>query len=309
MAHQAHNISYSKYQKLMQYRLDEIQNGSNHNLNPTLTKDIDFLKNEFIANMIEFAISLKQKIKISDSYTPDEYEKIMIEYIMQLNQLNNNKLNHINFMSFDEMERVSKLCLDIHEKQIEEQLFVTILNGDIKLIKTFITALYTKTKYYKPSSFIKSHRYGQYWVGGLAESLHSFINSYLLLNTYFSYEDKLKNTIIKFKNITNYTFYDAFSQGCNLLNEHVISLFRMHVEKINYYEDYIDKNSKDFWNKQKHNKYILIFCNMDQSHIQDLLKEMFRIMYFSVAMMIYDSDDVTCGIEEIKYAYERCVHF
>jgi hypothetical protein len=304
MAHQAHNISYSRYQKIMDYRYTEIMNGSNHKHMPNFEKDKEFLKNEFVENIIEFATSLKQKIKESDIYLDNEYEKIMLEYISVLEK----KDIYIYHLTFVPLEQINEKK---YENNLEDQLFITILNGDIKLIKTFIVALTTKTKSYKPSSFSENHSYGQFWVGGLAESFHSFIFSYLLLNTYLSYENNLKNTIIKFKNVVNYSSGGgAFEYSCNLLNDYILKLFRQHAQKLIYNKDdkdYAIDKDEFYGNSKKY--YIAILCTMDPEFIRELLKEMFRIMYYSFAMMTYDSDDITKPIEKIKYSYDRCVHF
>lgn len=308
MAHQAHNISYSRYQKLMEYRYMEIKNGSNHKNNPDLEKEMKFLKNEFVENIIEFATSLKEKIKKSDTYTNSEYEKIMLEYIAILKQKEIGK--YWNYLFFVPLEQIN--TQQEYPQNLEDQLFITILNGDIKLIKTFVIALTTKTKYYGPSSFSENSSYGQFWIGGLAESFHSFIFSYLLLNTYLSYGDTLRNTIIKFKNIKIYGNYGgAFDYSCNLLNDYILKLFSKYTKNLNYdknNEDYeFDTNIFGYLDSRKY--YIPIFCTMDPDFLRGLLKEMFRIMYYSFAMMIYDSDDIIGKIEKIKYAYDRCVHF
>jgi hypothetical protein len=305
MAHQSHNISYSRYRKLMEYRYIETKNGSNHKNFPNFEKELEFLKNEFIEIIVEFGTSLKQKIKESDIYLDEEYENIMKEYIAHIEKEKFETSNGtIIFVPLEEIDYYTTA------DNLENQLFITLLNGDIKLIKTFIVALTTKTKIFKPSSFAENRTYGQFWIGGLTESFHSFIFSYLLLNTYLSYEDKLKNTIIKFKNIRKYcTFGGAFEYSCNLLNKYIQKSFWKYAKTLDYdINNEIYAVERDDWNIRG-KKYVAIFCNTNTEHLQKLLKEMFRLMYYSFAMIIYDSDDIRDGIEKVKYAYERCVHF
>jgi hypothetical protein len=249
MAHQSHNISYGKHRNRFNFLLNERITGGNRNQYNNLKEDI-FLANEFADNLIDFSISIKRGIEKAQPYEEKYYNKKMKEEIDKIKQ---------QFPTFITLPYKDLRDLITHN-ELESRLMISIVIGDIELLKTFL--LYLKSLNYPLSNFSNCY-------GGLQQIIPSFLKAYLIINTLLSYGNPLRETLIMFGPIiNNSTFRKAFKDSSYEYNEWIIHHFITND---------IVEGLKD----------------ITIDNLKFLLKEMFRLMYFSIALLDdYEKEDL-----------------
>ena len=278
MAHQAHNISYSKYLKCFDKLKKEELRGSNNKLK---LEEIEILSYEFIEIMEEFSKPIKIKIRKNKPYT----EK---EYVTQVkNEINLYNIANTNYY-FDH------LCNAITSGNT--YLFTTIL----KYMKKSNQSI-QNYNYYYPG-------YGQAFLGGLCQVFSSFLNAYLLINTLVNSGYKCNEFFDYFENTKRcnklYIFFsDAFEFSCNDISDNFQKKFEDIIKKIpKIYKKYLNE---DELNAYKNGKHYDIPDNISFEELKTMSKEMFRLMYTTYAILTIDDENKINVISTIKKIIEK----
>ena len=276
MAHQSHNLSYSKYIKLFDKLIQENINGSN---NKILISDIDVLSNEFIENIKKFANTIKTQIINSKPYTEKEYNKFM-------------KNNNFQY--------------DINTEFYFWHLCEAISIGDIKLFSTILQYMKKLNQKINVYNFYYPG-YGQVYLGGLCQVFVSFLKAYLLINTlldsgYYFHEfwKYFKNT--KHVNLLFLCFSNAFRFGCNTISDNFQEKYQILIEKIpDKYMYYNDETSLNYCKHEKKNPDIP--NNISLEELKEMSKEMFRLMYTTYAILTINEGNEKEVNKIIKQVY------
>lgn len=275
MAHQAHNISYSKYLALFDKSKKEALRGSNHkNIN---FEEAKVLSHEFIQVIKEFAETIVTKIKQSKPYTEKEYIVLMGS---------NTELHNIANTNF----YFWHLCNAVTTG--DPRLFATVLKYMRKSNQPVSTY-----NYYYPGA-------GQSYLGGLAQVFDSFLRAYILINTLVNAGYKCNEFWNYFEKTSKsnkiYTFFiNAFEFGCNSISDEFQKKYNSIYGKMpNIYHYYIhDEQLEEY---RIGIKTPNLPDNVSLDELREISKEMFRLMYTTYAILSIDNKCEKDEENEIK---------
>ena len=242
MPHQSHNISYSKYLEFLKiFKNPEITTKEKHRI--VSKNKTDILAYEFIQVLKEFSQTIKLKIKEAKPYTDVEYN------------------------------RQSKFTEKIEGTEFYfEHLCNAITSGDVRLFSTILKHMNATDDNMSRYNYGFPY-HGQAYLGGLCQVFHSFLHTYLLINTliYAGYEYHKFFSFFEDEDRASQVFSNAFRFGCNAIN------------------DDFQTTHKDIIQKASDRKYR---ADVSCSDLRVLSKEMFRLMYTTYAILtIYDDDN------------------
>jgi hypothetical protein len=261
MAHQSHNISYSKYLNYFdKFKREELR-GSNHKN----FEGINILSYEFIQVIKEFADPLKQKIIESKPYTEKEY------------------IQH--------METNEELYNIAHTDNYFWHLCNAVNKGDLRLFATILKYMKRTGKNIDEYNF-HYPGYGQAFLGGLCQVFDSFIGSYLLINTLVNAGYKCNEFWNYFKNTSKcnkiYNFFaNSFEYSCNTISDNFQQKFKSIIGKIpRIYFHFTDDDKLEQFRNGFNKPYLPDSVSFDE--LKELSKEMFRLMYTAYAILSID---------------------
>ena len=273
MAHQSHNISYSKYLNCLQTTVNEELNGTNHKHD---FKEVDILAYELVQVLREFSGTIKSKINNSIPYT----EK---EYIAKVGTNENFKDICTTDCFFEH------LCNAIYAN--DPRLFATILK-------------YMKRNNDKISNYNFGHPgYGQAFLGGLCQIYVNFLKAYLMINTLINAGYKFNEFWFFFKNTSKCNklyneFGWAFEWSCNSISDNFQYKHRNIYSKMpSVYKHHVNESELNVYKDGLKNLYLPE--NISFEELRVISKEMFEIMYKTYAILTIDEENEKEVIEII----------
>lgn len=297
--HQSHNISYETYAKLFTDRANRYNSQVPTNVhkryeedNENIQKNINFLTVQFFLAISKFSESFTQKINSAGSYTIEDFNfnanNILIELVTEYNCYSES-------IDYTPIENLT--CHDADNNNMEDMIYIVILSKNPKLINTFLTYIKKKYPNFNIATYLQSHRYFHYGIGGIIDHLTNLIHVYLFINIWYTETTKPMCTMEKHKDTHNHkrpkqsknifeepSFYqcDKFaSRDQNIVSDYVINL--LHVSSTYKCADNSEYIYGSFNKKNKLSLNVII--NIEHNVLKQIAKEIFEIIYITLAML------------------------
>lgn len=286
MAHLEHKLSYSRYRLLLEAENLEKELGSNH-------KDIHddaeciFLGEEFAAVVLEFATTIRSKVLEAEPYSLDEFDDVLTSFMEKSNE--GISAEDLKFLRFYTPKSIKNVETVFHFQSL---LFLSMIIGDYRMVKSLLRYC----PQYSPMDCKWDHSHGQAYSGGFAQVFGSFFSFYLLINTCCSYDRTLSEIISRFHEVVpaklQSASMEAFSYGCWEFNDWMgVKFRRMKLA--------LDIPSPKFSNKVDYVE-MLGHERFTKAAIKEISKEMFRLMYWAVALCFLREETTESFLREAR---------
>lgn len=286
MAHLEHKLSYSRHRLLLEAENLEKELGSNHK-NILDEAECIFLGEEFAAAVLEFATTIRLKVLEADPYSLEEFDEVLTSFMEKTNEgISAEDLIFLRYYTPRSIKNVETL---FHYQSL---LFLSMIIGDYRMVKSLLHYC----PQYSPSDCKRDHSQGHAYSGGFSQVFGSFFPFYLHINTCCSYDRTLSEIIFRFHDIVQpklqFTSMEAFDSGCWEFNDWMGVKFRRMKLALEIPSPKFPK-TVDYVEMLGHERFT-------KAAIKEISKEMFRLMYWAVALCFLREETTESFLREAR---------